>query len=120
LPCPQHGSSCRTLLPGLDDGKSERIAIEAKCAREILDGQGEPELSDRAVRADELALADASRDMYQGNLAAAGFGRIATEIALAGPFFVAAHDHQEHLDTNPNGYGPDYNTGVACPTESPS
>jgi len=57
--------------------------------------------------------------MYQGNLTAAGFGRIATEIAFAGPFFFAGDDHQEHLDTNPNGYGPDYNTGVACPTGIP-
>jgi len=65
--------------------------------------------------ADELARAEASRDTYQERLAAAGFGRITTEIAPAGPFFFAEDYHQQYLDKNPNGYCPDHGTGVACP-----
>jgi peptide-methionine (S)-S-oxide reductase len=65
--------------------------------------------------ADELALAEASRDTYQERLAAAGFGRITTEIALAGPFFFAEDYHQQYLDKNPAGYCPDHGTGIACP-----
>jgi peptide-methionine (S)-S-oxide reductase len=64
---------------------------------------------------DELVLAEASRDAYQERLAAAGFGRITSEIAPAGPFFFAEDYHQQYLDKNPNGYCPDHGTGVACP-----
>ena len=65
--------------------------------------------------ADELALAVASRGMYQEQLTAAGFGPVTTEIAPAGPFFFAEDYHQQYLDKNPNGYCPDHGTGVACP-----
>jgi peptide-methionine (S)-S-oxide reductase len=64
---------------------------------------------------EELVLAEASRDAYQERLAAAGFGRITSEIAPAGPFFFAEDYHQQYLDKNPNGYCPDHGTGVACP-----
>jgi peptide-methionine (S)-S-oxide reductase len=66
------------------------------------------------ANAAELALAEASRDMYQARLTAAGFGRISTEIALARPFFFAEDYHQQYLDKNPDGYCPDHGTGVAC------
>jgi peptide-methionine (S)-S-oxide reductase len=65
--------------------------------------------------ADEAGRAEASRDKYQEQLAAAGFGSITTEIAPAGPFFFAEEYHQQYLDKNPNGYCPDHGTGVACP-----
>jgi peptide-methionine (S)-S-oxide reductase len=65
--------------------------------------------------AEELALAQASRDMYEERLTAASFGRITTEIALAGPFYFAEDYHQQYLDKNPDGYCPDHGTGVACP-----
>jgi peptide-methionine (S)-S-oxide reductase len=67
--------------------------------------------------AEELALAEASRDMYQERLAAAGFGRITTEIALAGPFFFAEDYHQQYLDKNPGGYCPNHSTGVKLPDD---
>jgi peptide-methionine (S)-S-oxide reductase len=63
----------------------------------------------------ELAVAEASRDMYQARLTEAGYGPITTEITLAGPFFFAEGYHQQYLDKNPNGYCPDHGTGVACP-----
>ncbi len=63
----------------------------------------------------ELTLAEASRDTYQERLAAAGFGRITTEIAVAGPFFFAEDYHQQYLDKNPDGYQCSNGTGVACP-----
>jgi peptide-methionine (S)-S-oxide reductase len=68
--------------------------------------------------AEELALAQASRDVYEERLTAASFGRITTEIALAGPFFFAEDYQQEYLDKNPAGYCPDHSTGVACPLPS--
>ena len=57
----------------------------------------------------------ASRDMYQRELTAAGFGAITTEIAEAGPFYYAEPYHQQYLAANPNGYCGLGGTGVACP-----
>jgi peptide-methionine (S)-S-oxide reductase len=60
-------------------------------------------------------LAEATRDAYQAELSAAGYGRITTEIVDAGPFYFAEVEHQQYLDKNPNGYCPDHGTGVCCP-----
>jgi peptide-methionine (S)-S-oxide reductase len=57
----------------------------------------------------------ASRDAYQQQLAAAGYGEITTEIAEAGPFFYAEDYHQQYLAKNPNGYCGLGGTGVSCP-----
>jgi peptide-methionine (S)-S-oxide reductase len=57
----------------------------------------------------------ASRDMYQEQLTAAGYGPITTEIAEAGPFYYAEDYHQQYLAKNPFGYCPDHSTGVSCP-----
>jgi peptide-methionine (S)-S-oxide reductase len=62
--------------------------------------------------------AEASRDMFQAELSAAGFGPITTEIADAGPFYFAEAYHQQYLDKNPNGYCPVHSTGVAFPGEA--
>jgi peptide-methionine (S)-S-oxide reductase len=59
--------------------------------------------------------AEASRDMYQVELARAGYGRITTEIAEAGPFYYAEPYHQQYLAANPNGYCGHGGTGVSCP-----
>ena len=64
---------------------------------------------------EEKAIAEASRDMYQRQLTAAGYGEISTEIQAAGEFFYAEPYHQQYLSKNPNGYCPDHGTGVACP-----
>jgi len=63
----------------------------------------------------QLATAEASRAMYQQELAKAGFGAITTEIAEAGEFFFAEDYHQQYLAKNPNGYDCHTATGVACP-----
>jgi peptide-methionine (S)-S-oxide reductase len=63
----------------------------------------------------QRAAAEASRDMYQAELAAAGYGEITTEIAEAGPFYYAESYHQQYLAKNPNGYCGIGGTGVACP-----
>ena len=47
--------------------------------------------------ADRLALALASRDHYQQQLSAAGFGPITTEIAQGVPFYWAEPYHQQYL-----------------------
>ena len=56
----------------------------------------------------------ASRDMFQGELARAGYGAITTEIAEAGPFYYAEDYHQQYLHKVPNGYCGLKGTGVAC------
>lgn len=58
--------------------------------------------------------AEASRESYQRRLDAAGRGRIATEIAAAGPFFWAEDYHQQYLAKNPGGYCGLGGTGVRC------
>ncbi|OGO56789.1 MAG: peptide-methionine (S)-S-oxide reductase [Chloroflexi bacterium RBG_16_70_13] len=65
----------------------------------------------------QRAAAIASREAYQQQLSAAGFGEITTEISgpPAPEFFFAEDYHQQYLSKNPNGYCPDHGTGVACP-----
>lgn len=60
-------------------------------------------------------IAQASRDMFQQALDAAGAGAITTEIAEAGPFYYAEGYHQQYLHKNPNGYCGLGGTGVSCP-----
>ncbi len=57
----------------------------------------------------------ASRERYQAELSRAGYGRITTEIAAAGPFYYAEDYHQQYLARNPFGYCGLGGTGVACP-----
>ncbi|HUZ14802.1 MAG TPA: peptide-methionine (S)-S-oxide reductase MsrA [Gaiellaceae bacterium] len=64
---------------------------------------------------DDLEAAHASKAMFQGELANAGYGEIKTEIAEAGPFYYAEDYHQQYLAKNPNGYCGLGGTGVACP-----
>ncbi|HET7636644.1 MAG TPA: peptide-methionine (S)-S-oxide reductase MsrA [Candidatus Limnocylindria bacterium] len=64
---------------------------------------------------EQQAAAEASRDAYQRELTAAGYGPITTEIRQAPPFYFAEDYHQQYLAKNPAGYCPDHSTGVACP-----
>ena len=57
----------------------------------------------------------ASREMFQAELARAGYGEITTELAAAGPFYYAEPYHQQYLAKNPNGYCGLGGTGVSCP-----
>ena len=58
----------------------------------------------------------ASREAYQPQLHAAGYGDISTEIVFpAPPFFYAEDYHQQYLAKNPNGYCGIGGTGVSCP-----
>jgi peptide-methionine (S)-S-oxide reductase len=63
----------------------------------------------------QRAAAEASREMYQRELAKAGFGEITTEIGDAPTYYFAEDYHQQYLAKVPNGYCPDHSTGVACP-----
>ena len=65
--------------------------------------------------AEQRAAVEASRDLYQARLSAAGFGEITTEIVDAPPFYYAEDYHQQYLAKNPMGYCPDHSTGVSCP-----
>jgi peptide-methionine (S)-S-oxide reductase len=64
---------------------------------------------------EQRTAAEASRDMYQRELAAQGYGAITTEIAEATPFYYAEDYHQQYLAKNPNGYCGLGGTGVSCP-----
>ncbi len=67
---------------------------------------------------DELQAkaAETSRDRYQSELGASGYGPITTEIAEAGEFYYAEEYHQQYLAKNPSGYCGIGGTGVSCPT----
>ena len=53
---------------------------------------------------EQRSQAEASRDRYQEQLRAGGFGDITTEIADAGAFYYAEDYHQQYLAKNPGGY----------------
>jgi peptide-methionine (S)-S-oxide reductase len=64
---------------------------------------------------EQRRLAEASRDLYQSRLSAAGRGTITTEILPAPTFYYAEDYHQQYLAKNPNGYCGLGGTGVTCP-----
>ncbi len=53
---------------------------------------------------EQRAVAEASRNRYQAQLTANGYGEITTEIAPAGDFYYAEDYHQQYLAKNPGGY----------------
>jgi peptide-methionine (S)-S-oxide reductase len=65
---------------------------------------------------EQRRAAEASREVYQAQLAKAGHGRITTEIASEPPFYYAEDYHQQYLAKNPGGYCGLEGTGVSCPT----
>src|SRR3954465_6428080 len=64
---------------------------------------------------DQRRAAEASRDMYQKQLSAAGYPKITTEIVPAPEFYYAEDYHQQYLAKNPNGYCGLGGTGLSCP-----
>jgi peptide-methionine (S)-S-oxide reductase len=67
------------------------------------------------VDEEQRVLAQAAAAAYAERLAAAGFGPLTTEIAPAGPFYLAEEYHQQYLVANPAGYCGLGGTGVSCP-----
>ncbi len=64
----------------------------------------------------QYEAASASRNVYQHQLAEAGFGEITTEIVYPAPtFYYAEDEHQQYLAKNPMGYCGIGGTGVSCP-----
>jgi peptide-methionine (S)-S-oxide reductase len=59
--------------------------------------------------------AERSRDAYQHQLKAGGYGPITTEILPAPEFYYAEDYHQQYLAKNPDGYCGIGGTGVSCP-----
>ena len=57
-----------------------------------------------ATTDEQLAAAEASKQAYQADLDAGGFGRITTEIAPSSGFYYAEDYHQQYLAKNPMGY----------------
>ena len=64
---------------------------------------------------EQRRAAERSRDMFQTQLTAAGYGVITTEILPAPEFYYAEDYHQQYLAKNPNGYCGLGGTGVSCP-----
>jgi peptide-methionine (S)-S-oxide reductase len=64
---------------------------------------------------EQRAAAERSRELFQRELDASGYGEITTELAQAGPFYYAEDYHQQYLAKNPNGYCGLGGTGVTCP-----
>lgn len=64
--------------------------------------------------ASQRDAAIASRDAFQAQLSAAGFGRITTEVLDAPAFYYAEFYHQQYLAKNPGGYCSLAGTGVGC------
>ena len=58
--------------------------------------------------------AERTRDAYQEQLSAAGYGKITTEILPVPEFYYAEDYHQQYLSKNPDGYCGLGGTGVAC------
>ena len=67
--------------------------------------------------AEQAAAAERSKDVFQKQLTAAGYGEITTEIrpVTDAPFFYAEGYHQQYLSKNPSGYCGLGGTGVSCP-----
>jgi peptide-methionine (S)-S-oxide reductase len=59
--------------------------------------------------------AEASRAMFEAEIAKEGYGEITTEIEAAPTFYYAEDYHQQYLAKNPNGYCGLGGTGVSCP-----
>ena len=68
---------------------------------------------------EQHTAAEASRQAYEDRLAAAGLGKITTEVRDAPPFYFAEGYHQQYLAKNPNGYCGLGGTGVSCPMPAP-
>ena len=64
---------------------------------------------------EQRRAAEASRDAFQKQLTAAGYGAITTEIVPAPEFYYAEDYHQQYLAKNPDGYCGLGGTGVSCP-----
>ena len=65
--------------------------------------------------AEQAAAVEASREMYQQRLTAAGYGTITTEVKPLDVFYYAEPYHQQYLAKNPQGYCGIGGTGVSCP-----
>ena len=65
--------------------------------------------------ADQKEKAEASRAVFQKELAKKGYGAITTEIVDAPAFYYAEDYHQQYLAKNPAGYCGLGGTGVSCP-----
>jgi peptide-methionine (S)-S-oxide reductase len=65
--------------------------------------------------ADQQRAAEASREVFQKQLTAAGYGAITTEIVAVPEFYYAEDYHQQYLAKNPDGYCGLGGTGVSCP-----
>jgi peptide-methionine (S)-S-oxide reductase len=69
-----------------------------------------------ATSAEQKRQAEQAIAEFQPQLAAAGYGKITTEVESADkhPFYLAEEYHRRYLEKNPGGYCPVHATGVRC------
>ena len=67
---------------------------------------------------EEILLSNKVKNIYQSLLSEKGFGPIKTNIKELTNFYLAENYHQDYLRKNPNGYCPDYSTGVVFTKKS--
>ena len=84
------------------------------CARATTSARSTAPASTRSRRRSSKA-AEASKAMYEKELAKKRYGAITTEIVDAPPFYFAEDYHQQYLAKNPFGYCGLGGTGVSCP-----
>jgi len=67
--------------------------------------------------AEQLDLAQKTRQVYNDALKSSGIGEIVTQIQSADghEYFLAEEYHQRYLEKNPNGYDCHSSTGIAYP-----
>ena len=63
----------------------------------------------------QMQMASASKDLFQAQLNAKGFGAITTEIVPVTEYYFAEGYHQQYLAKNTDGYCGIGGTGVTCP-----
>lgn len=68
----------------------------------------------------QRAEVESAAAAYSKALAAAGKGPVVSELAPAGPFFLAEEYHQQYLHKVPNGYCGLQGTGVTCALAPPA
>ncbi len=71
-----------------------------------------------ATQPSQLPIIEATRDAFQEQLDAKGFGEIQSEVGSIDfdtDFYYAEPEHQQYLAKNPNGYCGIAGTGVSCP-----
>ena len=99
------------LLKEIEYLKGFLVSVEKKLGNEKFVANAKPEV----VASEQKKKAEASKALFQKELAKNGMDAITTEILDAPKFYYAEDYHQQYLAKNPGGYCGLGGTGVSCP-----